>query len=146
MALSKPPRPSGGAAKEGHFRTRKDTMRIYVTLDDIVNGVPAEGNECAVARALNNAGFARVDVDDDYIRIFSDPPFFFNSRRIVTPEWLADWIKAFDRGDEIVDPFTFELDLAAKTITKCENEPMPLIDLIELGETRTADDLELVCV
>lgn len=113
-------------------------MRINVTLDEIVNGIKADGRQCAVARALNTAGLPHVDVDDDFVRIFSYSPFFLSTHQLDTPEWLANWIKAFD-NDELVEPFSFDLDLNTRAITKCEP---PLLE----PETRTADDLELVCV
>jgi hypothetical protein len=90
---------------------------ITVTQEDIDNGIAANCRRCPTARALRAA---RPDldffVDGDRIRIHRHGSDRLLESR-VTPQRVRWFIKLFD-DDQHVEPFSFELELPMKPITK----------------------------
>lgn len=80
-------------------------MDISVTAFDIKNGVPRDGDHCAIAMAVSRCnGWKPVTVSDIYITI-GEPG---KMETYATPHSVASFVKDFDAG-ESVEPFDFIL-------------------------------------
>jgi hypothetical protein len=83
------------------------TVTVSVTQADIDAGLPGDCIVCPIAQALCRAlPGARVRVYTDVVHI--------DGTRIVVPGVARRWIYAFDRADQVVEPFTFELRLTRR--------------------------------
>lgn len=84
----------------------EDNLKIQITQQDIVNGIPEKEDKCPIALALLRQGYKHVEVYDDYISCQNtnlDIEYFH------TPFEAAEFISKFDEGKE-VNPFEFEAE------------------------------------
>lgn len=83
-------------------------MKIFVTQEDVDNGIPVSSVACPVSLALQRAGFPEVRVGK-YSILLDD------HQCIDTPDAVVDFIESFDHGVVGLKSFTFELDLQGVT-------------------------------
>jgi hypothetical protein len=81
-------------------------MKITITKNDIAKGLRVNAAGCPVARALIRAGFKDVRVYPSQIH--------YKDKQFNTPEEVANFIRAFDRGEQGLQPFSFELPVVKK--------------------------------
>lgn len=109
-------------------------MRIYVTEEDIKNGVKTDPNRCPVARAIH-----RATGEDWKVMPYSIEK---SDQYVPAPMCVSNFVYAFDRGYSLLTkPFCFEIDLS-----KSFKTPMDAIYNIDVhndGQTEVKE-LELV--
>ena len=81
-------------------------MLINVTQKHIDEGWLADGERCAVALAMRDAGFKFVNVDQCEIYVMNERGDVLE--RYVTPPVVASFIRQFDSGC-FVAPLSFEM-------------------------------------
>jgi hypothetical protein len=91
------------------------TVKIQVTDEDILEGVPKSGRWCAVARAAKRAGVPVLEVTNT--GIYTPAGSVYVLSREVT-----DWIDRFDLG-QLVEPFEFETGKLFAADARLEETP-----------------------
>lgn len=85
-------------------------MKVIVTTEDIAAGGRGDSENCPIARAVQRAT-GETFWNANGTRIHNSRALFAGSEVqhsfMPIPVWMADWIRAFDRGDS-VEPFEFE--------------------------------------
>jgi hypothetical protein len=92
---------------------------IEVTAEDIKNGKPRAGAECAIALAMKRAGFPNVRVGGYSIWKNIEDSNLDDSNYCATPSAVTHWIDQFDKGQP-VEPFAFEIPWTTATATPTE--------------------------
>jgi hypothetical protein len=78
-------------------------MKVHVTSDDIVNGMPLDEEDCPIARAIRRC------YPDDYPMVFDSSVHLVRSELVLTlPEEAQAFIREFDLG-HAVESFEFEV-------------------------------------
>ena len=81
-------------------------VNIEVTHEDILIGVPASTEQCAVAKALTRYFKEPVSLDFD---IYDQLIARIGEHRVRLPDTVADWVRQFDDNPDNVLPINFTL-------------------------------------